>query len=155
MNGVVSLAPDGCLLLDAGGTKRLAVWLRSATQATDDGGVVLLPDGRRINPGDRVIASAAVLPVAKLASWPDGHWGTNVTSCVPRAPHVVILDSVMVPAKRSPPSASTSPTTAQGHTKVGPARIGASGSMPGSSASSWSAQAVRPAMSIPYGGAVA
>lgn len=90
--GQFIVADNGCFLLRLDGVSRVVIWPKDATSGGD---AVVLADGTRLQDGDRVQGTGALLPVARLADWPGGYWGATVGFCDAAADRVVVLDSVV------------------------------------------------------------
>ncbi len=94
LTGTIGLQDDGCWTIDLGDGARLVVLPPGYTMDSDNGSVMVGPDGTVVENAMVVDAVGGVVPVSLFPGVPDGYWGNYLTFCRPELQEFVVLDTL-------------------------------------------------------------
>ncbi len=96
IEGTVTLAANGCWLIDIPPDQSVIVFPEGYTKPTTDGSVMIGPDGTAVRSGSQIEARGGPMNVESLPGGVDGFWGGYLAFCSPNADEVMVLDIVTV-----------------------------------------------------------
>lgn len=94
LTGTLDLQSNGCWTADLGDGPRLVVFPLGYTKPTDDGSLMLAPDGLTVATGMMFDGTGGIVPASGFPGVPDGYWGGYLDFCNPEAREFLILDSI-------------------------------------------------------------
>lgn len=90
ITGQLEITDVGCLHVVVDGESHFVIWPGGAELAD----AVRLPSGEELRPGDTVLGTGALTPVAPLTAEGDGYWAHAIGFCAPEADRVLVFDDL-------------------------------------------------------------